>query len=188
MEKNPESIELAVVNPTLILGPVLSKGYASSVEVVSRLINGQLPGCPDLIFGIIDGTSSSCSMPSSSNDELVRDVASLHLLAMTDPQAKGQRFLATADGNFLSVYDMALALKSRLGEKAKRVPTRKLPNFLLRLFGLFDPSVRMVLPELSKYKSASNEKAKATLGWQPRSPEDALVATAQSLEELGLVK
>ncbi|KXL48841.1 MAG: hypothetical protein FE78DRAFT_288100 [Acidomyces sp. 'richmondensis'] len=170
--KNAGSIELAVVNPTLILGPVLSKRYASSVELVSRLINGQIPGCPDLVFGVVD----------------VRDVASLHILAMTDPKANGQRFLATADGKFLSVHDMALALKNRLGEKAKKVSTRKLPNILLRILGFFDPSVRMVLPELSKYKNASNEKAKATLGWQPRSPEDALVATVQSLEQLGLVK
>lgn len=53
--KNAGSIELAVVNPTLILGPVLSKRYASSVELVSRLINGQIPGCPDLVFGVVDG-------------------------------------------------------------------------------------------------------------------------------------
>ena len=106
---------------------------------------------------------------------------------MTDPKAAGQRFIAVA-GDFLTMHDVAKALKSGMGEKAKKVPTRSLPSFLLRLAAYFDPTIGLIVPELGKYKNASSEKAKTMLGWQPRSAQDALVGTAESLERFGLLK
>ena len=130
-----------------------------------------MPGLPQMSFGVVD----------------VRDVADLHLRAMTDPRAKGERFLATA-GDFMTFREIALTLKSRLGEAARRVPTRVLPNWLLRVASLADPTVRQIAPELGKAKNATSEKARRMLGWAPRSREDALVATAESLMLLGLLK
>jgi nucleoside-diphosphate-sugar epimerase len=132
---------------------------------------GALPGSPQLYFGVVD----------------VRDVADLHLRAMTHPAAKGERFLAVA-GDFMSMQGIAKVLKNRLGASAKRVPTRELPNWVVRLAALRDPAVKLILPELGKVKNATNEKAKRTLGWAPRSNEQALVATAESLVRLGLLK
>jgi len=117
----------------------------------------------------------------------VRDVADLHIRAMADPVAKGQRFLAVA-GPFLSMVEMAEALKARLGEKARRAPTRELPDILLRIIALFDGEVRQLVPELGKHKDATSEKAQRMLGWSPRSVEDSMVATADSLAALGLLK
>jgi nucleoside-diphosphate-sugar epimerase len=168
--KEGGDMELAVVNPVGIFGPILAKTYGTSVEIVSRMINGKLPGLPHLILGVVD----------------VRNVADLHLRAMTDPKAAGQRFIATAEG-FYSFKDMALALKKRLGAKAKKVPTFVVPNFVLKLVGIVDPAVRLVVPELSKEKNATSEKAKTMLGWEPGSAEDSLVATAESLEQFGLI-
>src|SRR5262249_60085726 len=130
-----------------------------------------MPGCPKLYFGVVD----------------VRDVADIHLRAMTDPAAKGERFLATAS-DFMSMADIAKVLKSRLGLAAKRVPTRELPNWLVRIAALPDPAIRLILPELGKYKNATNEKAKRVLAWRPRSNEEAILATAESLIRLGLLK
>ena len=106
---------------------------------------------------------------------------------MTHPAAKGERFLAVA-GDFMSMLNIAKVLKARMGASAKRVPTRQLPNFLVRLASLRDPAVKIILPELGKWKNASNEKAKRLLGWTPRSNEEAIVATAESLVRLGLLK
>ena len=106
---------------------------------------------------------------------------------MTHPAAKGERFLAVA-GDFMSMLDIAKVLKARMGASAKRVPTRQLPNFLVRLASLRDPAVKIILPELGKWKNATNEKAKRLLGWTPRSNEEAIVATAESLVRLGLLK
>jgi nucleoside-diphosphate-sugar epimerase len=117
----------------------------------------------------------------------VRDVADLHLRAMTNPAARGERFLAVA-GDFMSVRDIARALKTRMGAQARRVPTRQLPNWLVRIAALRDPAVRQILPELGKVKNATHAKATRVLGWAPRSSEDALVATAESLVRLGLLK
>ena len=171
IEKEGGSLELAVVNPTGIYGPVLGPGFATSIELVHRLLNGALPGCPQVNFGVVD----------------VRDVADLHLRAMTDPKAKGERFLCVAPPA-LTVQEMSLALRDRLGSAAKRAPTRNLPNFLLRMVAMFDSTVALIIPELGKFKNISNDKAKNVLGWQPRSNVEALVATAESLIALGLVK
>jgi dihydroflavonol-4-reductase len=91
-------------------------------------------------------------------------------------------------GDFMSMLDIAQTLKSRLGAAAARVPTRQLPNWLVRVASLRDPAVKQILPELGKVKNATNEKAKRVLGWAPRSNEDAIVATAESLLRLGLLK
>jgi dihydroflavonol-4-reductase len=106
---------------------------------------------------------------------------------MTHPVAKGERFLAIA-GDFMLMRDIAKALRSRMGESAKKVPTLQLPNWLVRLAALRDPAVKQILPELGKLKNATNEKAKRMLDWAPRSSEEALVATAESLVKLGLLK
>jgi nucleoside-diphosphate-sugar epimerase len=164
-------LELAVVNPVGVFGPVLGPDYSTSILLVQRLMDGAMPGCPRLCFGAVD----------------VRDVADLHIRAMTHAAARGERFLAVA-GDFLSILDIAKVLKSRMGAAAKRVPTRQLPNWVVRLASLRDPAVKQILPELGKKKNASNEKARLLLGWAPRSNEEAIVATAESLLRLGLLK
>ncbi|QIL20968.1 NAD-dependent epimerase/dehydratase family protein [Thermomonas sp. HDW16] len=164
-------LELSVVNPVGVFGPVLGPDYATSIQLVQRLMDGALPGCPKLRFGVVD----------------VRDVVDLHLRAMTAPAANGERFLAVA-GSFMRVQAMALALKARLGDAARKVPTRELPSWLVRLVALADPTVRQIVPDLDKYKNATADKARRVLGWSPRSNEDALAATAESLLRLGLLK
>ncbi|MFZ0948948.1 MAG: aldehyde reductase [Candidatus Sulfotelmatobacter sp.] len=165
------NLELSVINPVGVFGPVLGPDYSTSVLLVQRLMDGAMPGVPRLYFGAVD----------------VRDVADLHIRAMTNPAAKGERFLAVA-GDFMSILDIAKVLKNRMGASAKRVPTHQLPDWLVRIAALRDPAVRQILPELGKTKNATNEKAKRMLGWAPRSNEEAVVATAESLVRLGLLK
>ena len=91
-------------------------------------------------------------------------------------------------GDFVSLRDIGLVLRRRLGDAARRVPTRELPDWLLRIVALVDKSVGQIVPELGKPKNATNAKARRVLGWTPRSAEDAVVATAESLVRLGLLK
>ena len=135
------------------------------------MLNGMVKGLPKMRFGYVD----------------VRDVADLHLRAMTDPAAGGERFLATA-GRAISLLDIAHILRQQFGEKAARVPTREAPSWLFRLIAIGNPAVRLVLPYLGLVKEASHEKATRLLGWQPRSTKEAIIATAESLFRLGLVK
>jgi len=166
-----EGLELAVVNPVGVFGTVLGPDYSTSILIVQRLMDGAVPGCPKITFGAVD----------------VRDVADLHMRAMTNPAARGQRFLSVA-GEFLALIDLAKILKERLGPAARKVPTRQLPNWMVHIASVFDPAVKQILPELGKVKNASNEKARQLLGWAPRSNEEAVVATAESLIDLGLLK
>ncbi len=165
------AMELATVNPVGVFGPVLGPDYATSIQLVKRLLDGDMPGCPRLALGIVD----------------VRDVADLHLRAMTHPDASGERFLAVA-GDCMTMQEVALLLKARMGEAGRRVTTRVLPDWLVRLVARFSASVAQIAPELGKVKRASNEKAKRVLGWSPRSNEEAVIATAESLVRLGLLK
>ncbi len=171
MAREGGSLELATVNPVGVFGPVLGPDYSTSILLVQRLMDGALPGCPRLRFGVVD----------------VRDVADLHLRAMTNPAAKGERFLAVA-GDFMWVVEIARVLKQRMGAAARRVPARQLPDWLVKLASLRDPAVKLITPELGRSKNATHEKASRVLGWQPRSNEDALEATAESLVRLGLLK
>lgn len=171
MAREGKSLELSVVNPVGVFGPVLGPDYSASILLVQRMMDGALPGYPRLRFGVVD----------------VRDVADLHLRAMTHPAAKGERFLATV-GDAMSMREIGKVLRDGMGAAAKRVPTRELPNWLLRLASLRDPAVKLILPELDKIKNATNEKSKRLLGWAPRSREEAILATGESLVRLGLLK
>ncbi|HYY28866.1 MAG TPA: aldehyde reductase [Chthoniobacterales bacterium] len=171
MAKEGGNLELSVINPVGVFGPVLGPDYSTSILLVQRLMVGSVPGCPRLYFGLVD----------------VRDVADIHIRAMRNPAAKGERFLAAA-GDFMSMVEVAKVLKSRLGPAAKRVPTRELPDWLVRLASLRDPAIRLILPDLGKVKNTTNEKAKRILSWAPRSNEEALLATAESMMQLGLLK
>jgi nucleoside-diphosphate-sugar epimerase len=163
------SMELSVVNPAGIFGPVLGPDFSSSIELVTRLMRGA-PGCPQLYFGVVD----------------VRDVADLHLRAMTNPAAKGERFIAVS-GGVMSMLDIAKVLKARLGDAAKKVPTRQLPNWVVRAVALVDPRMRQLLPLLGKIRHPTSAKAERLLGWKPRSREETITATAESLLKFGLV-
>ena len=164
-------LELSVINPVGVFGPVLGADYSASILLVQRLMDGAMPGCPRLYFGIVD----------------VRDVADLHIRAMTHPAAKGERFLAVA-GDFMSMLEIGKVLRARMGAAAKRVPIRQLPDWLVRIASMRDPALKLITPELGKMKNATNEKAKRMLGWAPRSNDEAIVATAESLVRLGLLK
>ena len=163
-------LELAVVNPVLVLGPLLGRDFAASILLVKRMMDGSMPGVPRLWLGTVD----------------VRDVADLHLRAMTNPAAKGERFLAVG-GEFVSLREIARILRERLGPVAKKVPRRELPDWFVRAFALVNPEVRQILPELGKRKNATSGKAQRMLGWKPRAMEEAVVSTAESLVRLGLV-
>ncbi len=164
-------LELSVVNPVGVFGPVLGPDYSTSILLVKRLMEGAMAGCPRLSFGVVD----------------VRDVVDLHLRAMTDPAAKGERFMALS-GDFLSISDIAKILKHGMGTEGSKVRTREVPDFLVRLASIGDPALRPFLNELGKPRNATNEKATRLLGWAPRSREESILSTAESMLRLGLLK
>jgi len=171
MQREGGTLELSVINPVAVFGPVLGADFATSIQLVERMMKGTMPACPQLYFGVVD----------------VRDVADLHLRAMSAPAAKGERFLAVA-GECLSLLAIAKILREHMGIWGRRAPTRQLPNWLVRLVALGVPLARQILPELGKIKNASHDKATRLLGWNPRSNEEAILATAESLVRLGLLK
>jgi dihydroflavonol-4-reductase len=163
------TLELVTVNPALVLGPVLGSDFSSSLEVIKKLLDGSVPALPRFGFPIVD----------------VRDLAQLHLLAMTVPAAAGQRFIGASD--FYWMKDMAKILKEELGDKARKVPSIPFPDFLVRVFAIFDPVVRGRLFELGKCRLVSSGKSRRMLGWTTRPARETILETARSLQSQGLV-
>ena len=157
-----EEDRLSVVNPGAIIGPVLNDDLSYSLQAVQRLLGG-MPGMPRLGFSLVD----------------VRDVADLELRAMTAPAAGGERFIAATE--FLWMAEIGEVLRARLGEAASKVPTRTVPNVMVRAMALFDPGIRSVVGSLGQRTNLSSEKARTTLGWEPRPMEDTIAETGESL-------
>jgi nucleoside-diphosphate-sugar epimerase len=154
---------LVTIQPGAIVGPLLGSDRSYSLEAIARLLEGRMPGLPRLGFAFID----------------VRDVAALHVAAMTAPDAGGQRLIAA--GEFLWFSDVATILRERLGADAAKVPTRKVPNFVVRAIALVDPGVRSVADELGWETRFSVENARRRTGWEPRPVEETIVDCARSL-------
>jgi dihydroflavonol-4-reductase len=153
---------LAVVNPGAIIGPPLGADRSTSLQAIQRLLDG-MPAMPRLGFSFVD----------------VRDVADLHLRAMTGPAAGGERFIAAAE--FLWTADVAAVIRERLGDAAPKVPTRVAPNLLVRAMSLVDGGIRPYVSDLGKRQWMSSEKARQTLGWTPRPVADSIEDTARAL-------
>ena len=167
IEKEGGSLELSVINPMGIFGPSLGTNLSSGFELLQKVLDGSMKAIPNITLGIVD----------------VRDVADLHLRAMVNPAAKGQRFLAFA-GGIISLPEIAAFLKQELGDAGKNISVKRIPDWVLRIAALFNPVARNVVPQLSRYKNASNEKATSILGWSPRDNEEALLASALCLLEI----
>lgn len=164
------ALELAVVNPVAIIGPVHSTDFASSIGLVLMLLTGVMPGNPKLSFGIVD----------------VRDVADLHLRAMTNPAAAGQRFLAVSKSP-VWVHEVATHLRRSLPDYSAKVPRRQLPNWLVKLAAKRQPALASFVSEIGKTKYISNERAVTLLGWSPRSVASSIDDTVRSLAEVGAI-
>lgn len=164
IKKEGNGLELSVINPMGIFGPSLGPDLSSGFELLKKVMDGSMKRIPNITLGIVD----------------VRDVADLHILAMTNPAANGQRFLALA-GGILSLPEIARLLKDKSGALAKNVSTKRIPDWVVRIAAFFNPAAKNLVPMLSRYREASNEKARTILGWKPRSNEEAILATADSL-------
>jgi nucleoside-diphosphate-sugar epimerase len=162
-------IELCTINPGLVLGPVLAADFSTSGQVVRKLMTRDMPGCPDVGWAPID----------------VRDVASAHLAAMVTPEAAGQRFVVAIE--HASMLDIAAILDRRFRDRGYKVPTRRIPAWLLRLVSMWDRTARLAVQELGKRQDLSTARARDVLGFQPRSLEQMVVDMAESMIAHGVV-
>jgi dihydroflavonol-4-reductase len=167
---NGGDMAFCTINPVAVLGPVMSHDFSTSIEAVKKLLEGTLPGCPNFGFGIVD----------------VRDTADIHVRALLAPDMAGERFIAA--GPFVKMRDIAIILKTGLGQQARKVPTRSLPDVLVKLAARFDPVVRQVVSELGNVRNMDASHAKSVLGWVARPIDETILDTARSLIAQGFVK
>ncbi len=170
MAREGGAMEFCSINPSVVLGPVWSRDYSSSVVIVKKLLDGSLGACPDIGFGVVD----------------VRDVAELHVRALTAPGMAGERFIAS--GRFMKMREIADVLRTGLGPQAHKVTTKSVPDWLVRVAARFSPLARAVVGELGSIRHQDASHAKAVFGWTTRPEEESILDTARSLLALGIVK
>lgn len=163
-------IELVVINPGFILGPVQRAATGTSVEIVRRMLAGALPGLPEMSWAVVD----------------VRDLAVAHRLAMEVPGAAGNRYIC-ADDEETTLQDMGHLLADEFGPRGFRVPTRTIPYWVLWLAARFDGSIRLALYFVGRHELLSNAKARRELGWTRRPVRETVLDTATSLIEHDIV-
>lgn len=160
-----KGLEFVTINPVAILGPSLNEHISGSFGILKHLLDGSMKVVPNISLNIVD----------------VRDVADLHIRAMAIPEANGNRFIATADGQ-ISFPEIVLLLKDKMPNIATKVSTRKLPNFILYLASFFNEKAREGNLLLEINRNVSNEKAKRILGWKPiATQEEAILASLESM-------
>lgn len=172
IQREGDHLELATINPVAILGPSLGPHVSGSFGLLTHLLDGSMRAIPNIPLNIVD----------------VRDVADLHIRAMTNPKANGERFIASADGQ-LSMPEVARILKNKRPDLTKRVPTRLLPDWLLQVAALFNEQAKHAIPLLSINRNVSNAKAKQVLGWTPIADnEEIILASLESILRYELIK
>ena len=154
---------LTTVLPGAVFGPILPGGDPASVWVVGNLLQGRPPRLLNLGLSVVD----------------VRDLAAVHVAALTSPQAPGQRFLAT--GHFMWMPDIARVLRDGLGQAASKVPRKILPDAMVRVLALVMPQLRMFVHDLGQRRDADNGKARGELGFDPRPARETLLDCARSI-------
>lgn len=165
IKKEGGNLELTTINPVAILGPSLSAHLSGSFAILTQLLDGSMKAVPNMPLNIVD----------------VRDVADLHIRAMTNPQANGQRFIASAGGK-TSMPEIASLLKNKMPDVSKKVSTRILPDWLLHFAALFNEHAKHAVPLLSVNRNVSNEKARKILGWTPiANNEETILASMESI-------
>jgi nucleoside-diphosphate-sugar epimerase len=152
MEREGGTTQLTTILPGAVFGPILTAENLGSVQIIQGMLNGKPPALPRLGFWIVD----------------VRDLADLHIRAMTASSAAGQRFIAA--GDYMWMEDIARTLRTELGEAGSKTPTRRLPDFVVRLLLPFAANLRSLAPLLGRRFPLTSDKARQTLGFRPRPP------------------
>lgn len=162
-------LELAVINPVYVYGPLILGRKHASIALIYRLMTRAIPGCLDLNFSVVD----------------VRDVAKAHVAAMGLPEAAGKRFILYSET--VSMQEVARILDRHYRTRGYKIPTMKFPNFVVHILARFDPAIRLVKRSVGRRVEYSNARLKQVLGIEPLGAEAAVVAMAESLIVLGMV-
>lgn len=162
-------LDLAVVNPSMILGPLLGANFGTSVGLIHHLMTGRFKGIPRFGFSVVD----------------VRDAANAHIRAMTNPAAESQRFIV--GGRFFWLKELVAVLAASFPEYASLLPKGEVPDEVVKAMAQSDPDARTIVHELNRDLRVSAAKAQRILNWRSRPEEEAIRASAQSLIDLGLV-
>ena len=172
INKEGGNLEFTTINPVAIFGPSLNEHISGSLDMLKNLLEGSMKPVPPIPLNLVD----------------VRDVADLHIRAMESPNANGQRFIATADGQ-ISMPEIAKFLIKTKPDIASKVSTITIPAFVVRVAALFNAKAKEGAMFMNVNRNVSNAKARNLLGWKPiGTNEEIILASVESMIKYGIVK
>lgn len=151
--------QLTTILPGAILGPFMD-GKRGSTDMIFEMLLKGTPS-PNVVYPVVD----------------VRDLAYLHILAMENPAANGERFLAESEE--MTMPEMADLLKASYPNK--KVSTMIIPDFLVSIMAKFQPAMKVLNTMIGLKYHYDTSKAKQTLSWTPRSAKETILDTAEYL-------
>ena len=121
-----------------------------SSDLIENLINGSSKFVPNIKMNLAD----------------VRDVAEMHILAMANPAAIGQRFIAISD-QAIAMPEIAKLIRAKHAD-LRQVAKYKIPGWLIKLAALFNQTAKEGRLFLEINHHVSTQKARVLLNWQPK--------------------
>lgn len=159
---------LVTINPGVVFGPDPFDNGGASLSLIRDMLNGELPAIPKLAYPVSD----------------VRDVASLHIAAMTAKGAGGRRLIGA--GKTLWFKDIAEILRTEY--PTAKVPKSEVPNLIARLLSIFDDRIKGILPDLGTFHEADTAYVTSLTGVVPRPTKESVLASARDLVAHGAVE
>lgn len=169
-EGGKRKLELVVINPSYVLGPLLTNNLSSSVLGIKRLLDKSSPGVPRFNMAVCD----------------VRDVALAHVKALEKPEYVGRRYLIVSECKWMK--DIACIIKKEFKPLGYFVPTMPVPSILVWMGSFVDKSTAMLVPRLDKEFKLDNKRMVEELKITPTDVEKTVLDTCHSLIEKGVVK
>lgn len=158
-----QGLQLTTINPVGVFGPIRCDQVKTSVGVVAQIMQGKFPALPKVGIQVVD----------------VRDVAAAHVKAMDDDSTIGQRYILSDE--FYWMADFAKVLRENFPAYARKIPTRAMPDFAVRLLAVFSGDMKTIAKELGRRRFSSSEKVRALLGRDLIPGDEAIRASAETL-------
>ncbi len=169
VEGEGKGIQLTAINPVAVFGPIRSEQVKTSVGVVAQLMGGKIPALPNVGIQVVD----------------VRDVSAAHIATMENDESIGERYILADE--FFSMKECSQVLKEAFPNYADKLPTRSMPDFLVKLIALFSADMKSMVTELNKRRMGSSDKVKQLLGRDLIPGRDAFIASGETLIDYKVV-
>ena len=169
MESKGLKNKLTTINPGGVFGDALDKKGGTSIEYIRQFMKGKFPGAPKFAVLISD----------------VKDIAKAHVACIGNNKVGGRRLIVGKDVKRL--VELSQLIAEAMPEYKKKLPTKELPNLMVKLISYIDSSAKTMIPDLGIMMQTDTSYAEEILGFKFKPAKGCISENARSVVRLGLV-